>query len=174
MSAVRRLASGLLRAVLRHSSSDSQDWAKAMLRELDFMESDWAALFWALGSTTAIFRHSVPRGFRAWLGKRLDQKEGLMKESIAKKAAGVTSGIVIAVAVTGGAFGLVRLLFYLFPAWDLGPMPWWVAVIVIPEMIFIVTAVALWRKRRSMAAGILLSAIVLVTHFVVHLATNLH
>ncbi len=97
-----------------------------------------------------------------------------MKESIAKKAAGVTSGIVIAVAVTGGAFGLVRLLFYLFPAWDLGPMPWWVAVIVIPEMIFIVTAVALWRKRRSMAAGILLSAIVLVTHFVVHLATNLH
>src|SRR5713226_10345995 len=35
MSAIRRWASGLLRAVLRHTPSDSQDWANAMLRELD-------------------------------------------------------------------------------------------------------------------------------------------
>jgi cytochrome c oxidase assembly factor CtaG len=40
-------------------------------------------------------------------------------------------------------------------------MPWWVAMIVIPEMIFIVAVVALWRKRRSMAVGILLSAVTL-------------
>jgi hypothetical protein len=48
MSATRRLASKLLRAILRHSSADSQEWANAMLRELDFIENDWAALFWAL------------------------------------------------------------------------------------------------------------------------------
>lgn len=162
MSAVRRLASGWMRAVLRHASSDSQEWANAMLRELDVIEGDWAALSWALGCTTALFRHSVPRGLRAWLGKRLDGKQ----------AVGAISGIVIAVAVTGSAFALVRKLFYLFPAWDLGPIPWWVAMIGIPEVIFIVAAAALWRKRRSMAVGILLSAVTLVAHFIVHVATH--
>ena len=28
-----------------------------MLREMDFVEGDWAALFWALGSATALFKH---------------------------------------------------------------------------------------------------------------------
>jgi hypothetical protein len=28
-----------------------------MLREMDFVENDWAALFWALGSATALFKH---------------------------------------------------------------------------------------------------------------------
>lgn len=174
MSAIHSLASRLLRAVARHSPSATQDWANAMLRELDFIESDWAALLWALGSTAAIFRHSAPRALRAWLEKRRDQSPGSVKESIGKKAAGVTAGIVIVLAVTSLAFVLVRQLFYAFPAWDLGSMPWWVAMIVIPEIIFVVTAVALWRKRRSMATGILLSAIVLVVHFVVHAATRVH
>jgi hypothetical protein len=31
-----------------------------MLRELDFVESDWGALFWALGSATALFKHLEP------------------------------------------------------------------------------------------------------------------
>lgn len=174
MSAMRKLASRLLRAVARFSPPASQGWAKAMLRELDFIESDWAALFWALGSTAAIFRHSVPRALRAWLEKRREQSQGLQKESVGKKAAGVLSGIVVVLAVTSLAFVLVRQLFYAFPAWDLGSMPWWVAMIVIPEILFVVTAVALWRKRRSMATGILLSAIVLAVHFVVHAATHVH
>jgi cytochrome bd-type quinol oxidase subunit 2 len=174
MSAIRKLASRLLRAVARHSQPATQDWANAMLRELDFIESDWAALLWALGSTAVIFGHSLPRAFRAWLEKRREQNQGSRKESIGKKAAGVTAGIVIVLAVTSLAFALVRQLFYAFPAWDLGSMPWWVAMIVIPEIIFVVTAVALWRKRRSVATGILLSGIVLVVHFVVHAATHVH
>jgi hypothetical protein len=28
-----------------------------MLREMDLVEGDWAALFWALGSATALFKH---------------------------------------------------------------------------------------------------------------------
>jgi hypothetical protein len=28
-----------------------------MLREMDCVEGDWAALFWALGSATALFKH---------------------------------------------------------------------------------------------------------------------
>jgi hypothetical protein len=145
-----------------------------MLRELDFIESDWSALFWAIGSATAIFRHSVPRGLKAWLVKCLDQKEGLGSESTGKKAVGLISGIVIAVAVAGCAFGLVSLIFYLFPAWDFGPVPWWVGMMVIPEMICIGAAIALWRKRRLMAVGILLSAVTLGTHFIIRVTTHPH
>ena len=173
MSPTRKLASRLLRAVVRHSSSDSRDWASAMLGELDYIESDWAALFWALGSAGAIFRHSVPRGFRAWFGKRLHREEGLML-NIRKNAAGALSGVVLAVGVLVGAFGLVRLLFVLFPVADLKRVQWaeLLAVIVVPETIFIVAAVALWRKKRSMAVGIVMSAITLVAHVVVHLTTH--
>jgi hypothetical protein len=45
-------------------------------------------------------------------------------------------------------------------------------VIVIPETIFIVAALALWHKRRSMATGIVLSAVTLIVHFIVHVATH--
>jgi hypothetical protein len=174
MSAPRKLAVRLFRTAVRYVSGESQDWAKAMLGELDYIENDWAALFWALGSTTAIFRHSVAQGLIAWLRKRFTAKGGFMAESFEKKAAGVISGIAVAVAVTAGAFGLVWLLFYYFPAWDLGPIPWWVAVIVIPELIFIIAAVTLWRKRKLMATGIMVYAALLVTHFIVHLATHIH
>jgi hypothetical protein len=164
----------LLRAVVRRSSSDSLDWANAMLRELDFIESDCAALFWALGSTTAIFKHSVPRGLRAWFGKHSHQEEGLILKYISKNAKGTVSGVVIAFGVLASAFGLVRLSFLLFPGSDLERVQWaeFLAVIVIPETIFIVGAVALWRKRRSIAVGIVVSAITLGAHVVVHLTTH--
>jgi hypothetical protein len=174
MSPARRMASSVLQAAARHASSDTQDWAHAMLQELDYIESDWAALFWAAGCTTAIFRHSVPREARAWAARRSNRGEALMMDTLGQKATGVVSGVVIAVAVLACAMGLVRLFFLLFPAWDLERMPWaeWLAVIVIPETIFIVTAVTIWRRRRSMAIGILLSAITLITHFVVHLSAH--
>jgi hypothetical protein len=173
MSTVRRLAAKLLRMVIRHWSDESQDWANAMLRELDFIESDWAALLWALGSTTAIFRHCMPRGLKAWFGK-LFVPQGELK-NIGKQAAGVVSGAIIAVGILAvSAFGLARLSLFLFPTWDVErvPLAQWLVVIAIPETIFILAALALWRKRRSMAAGIVLSAIVLFTHFIVHVATH--
>src|SRR5580704_5459223 len=108
MSAARRLASRLLGAAVRQSSSGSQEWARAMLSELDFIESDWAALFWALGSARAIFKYSVPRQLHAWLGKCSSQEEGPMLKLIRRNAAGALSGIGIAVGVLVAAFGVVR------------------------------------------------------------------
>lgn len=174
MSPARRFSSRLLTAAARHASPETQDWAQAMLRELDFIESDLAALWWAVGGTTAIFRYSVPREARAWAERQLNREKELMTQTIGQRAAGVVSGVVMAVAVLACAIGLVRLFFLLFPAWDFERMPWaeWLAVIVIPETIFIVTAVAVWRSRRSMAIGILLSAVTLITHFVMHRAAH--
>jgi hypothetical protein len=171
MSATRRFASKLLRFVIRHSPSGSQDWGEAMLRELDFIESDWAALLWALGSTTAIFRHSA-RELRAKMGKHDPREEKPMINNIGKRTAGIVTGIAIAAVLIVSAFGLVHLLFYFVPAWDLRPMPWLIAAVAISEAIFIYAVVTQWHKRRPMAVGILLSALVLVTHVVVHVATH--
>jgi len=146
-----------------------------MLRELDFIESDWAALFWALGSSTAILRHAVPRGLRAWLGKYSRREEKEMNNNIGKKAVGVMWGVGIAVAVfAASGFGLLGLSYLLFPQWDAEKVRWaqWLLVILIPEVVFISTAVAVWRKRRSMAVGILLSAAILIVHFIVHITTH--
>jgi hypothetical protein len=30
-----------------------------MLRELDFIDSDWASVWWALGGATAVLKHSL-------------------------------------------------------------------------------------------------------------------
>jgi hypothetical protein len=170
MSATRTLATRALNFVVRHSSSESQEWANAMLRELDFIENDWAALFWALGSTSAIFRNSG----RRWMARigRLREAEAPMVKSTGPRAAGIATGVAIAVVFVLCVFGVVYLLFRLFPAWDLGPVPWWVALFVIPEIIFVFSAVMLWRKRKSMALGILLTAVAFGTHFIIHVTNH--
>jgi hypothetical protein len=53
---IRRLASAVLTTAIRHTSPRVREWGNAMLREMDFIENDWAALFWALGSATALFK----------------------------------------------------------------------------------------------------------------------
>jgi hypothetical protein len=55
---IRRFASAILTwAVRRAAQPRVREWGNAMLREMDFVENDWAALFWALGSATALFKH---------------------------------------------------------------------------------------------------------------------
>jgi hypothetical protein len=68
MTAIRKLALQILNVAVRHAAPAAQDWGTAMLRELDFVEGDLDALFWALGSATVLFKHlevpmSVPSMF---------------------------------------------------------------------------------------------------------------
>jgi hypothetical protein len=41
-------------AVVRRAQPAVREWGAAMLREMDFIESDWAALFWAIGSVKSV------------------------------------------------------------------------------------------------------------------------
>jgi hypothetical protein len=146
-----------------------------MLRELDFIESDWGALFWALGSVTALFRHSVPRQLRTLLEKHFGPAEGPLLKNIGKKAAGILWGVVIAGGVLSVCVqGLLRLVLIFFPQLHSGHAFFveCVTVIVIPEIVFIVTAVALWRNKRPMATGVLAGAMTFTTHVVVYTATH--
>ena len=168
MTLFRKFAMRLLHEAAEHSSGECREWADAMLRELDFVESDWQALLWALGSTQAIFRHS---GTKLWF--RRHSKEARMND-LGKKAVGLVEGIAMAFGLVLLALGLLWIGFRYFPSLGLEQSEWThlVLVIIIPEIVFVVAAVALWRKRKPMAVGILLWGAVLATHVVLHLASH--
>ena len=54
---IRKFAMKVLNAAARHAAPGTRDWVNAMSREMDFIENDWAALWWALGSTRILFKH---------------------------------------------------------------------------------------------------------------------
>jgi hypothetical protein len=171
MSATRKFAARLLRFVIRHSPHETQAWGNAMLRELDFIESDWAALLWALGSTTAIFRQSG-RAIAAKFGKLNHQKEAAAMNNIGKRAAGFAAGITVGAVFIVIAVIFVHLLLQSVVALHSRPMPWFLASAAIVEAIFFYAVAKQWGKRRPMAVGILLSALVLGTHVIIHVTTH--
>jgi hypothetical protein len=169
MSAIRRLAQSILRAAVRRSAVESEEWALAMLAEMEFIDSDWAALWWAMGCCTAICRqsgHCILKRFR----KQAAHKEAGMNDG-GKKALGFVSGIGLALGVTAVALGLLFGAFSLFPSIEAHQMGQWFHLgigVIIPETIFIVTTILLWRKRRPMAIGILLFAAATWVHLAIH------
>jgi len=168
MAAPRKLAAKLLRAAICLAPPQSRDWASAMLRELDFIQGDWAALFWALGSTTAILRHAISV-WRTWL--KQNQKEAGMNNK-GSKAIGVGLGMLSALALVGCAFAVLRLLGFLYPALEHSSWAYWLAVLAIPEAIFVAATVLLWRKKGPVAAGILTTGLVMALHVAVHLTLH--
>jgi len=91
-----------------------------------------------------------------------------------KRAVGVVSGVGIAAAVTICFMVLVHGSAYVFGFTD---SPWMMrlamVMAVVLEVLFVVSVIALWRKRRPMAVGILLSAILLGTHFAMYMSAHL-
>jgi hypothetical protein len=151
MSAIRRSASRLLLFVIRQSPAQSRSWGRAMLREMDFVDNDWAALLWALGSTTAICRE-------AWSLQR-----------VARWTASVLSGMAVAgVVLTISVMALVSLMRASWFEPSQGKLAEPLFVVVIPEAVYLLSAVALWRPQRRVACGILAAGAILITHSIVH------
>jgi len=167
VSRPRQLAAFLLRVALRLAPRQSRAWAAAMLRELDFIDGEWTALLWALGSTVAILRHSAGVAW-AWLKGK--SKEEIGMKNAGKKALGVTLGIVSALMLVGCAFAVLRIIGLLFPSLDHSPWAYWIAVLALPEAAFVAATILLWRKRGPIAAGILATGLVMALHIGVHLA----
>jgi hypothetical protein len=57
MSLIREVAGGISRFVVRHASPGSKEWAEGLAREADFVESDWKAFAWSLGSMRVLFSY---------------------------------------------------------------------------------------------------------------------
>jgi hypothetical protein len=57
MTFVRKLAVAISERVVRLASPGCKEWAEGLEREVAFIESDWRALRWALGSVRVLFRN---------------------------------------------------------------------------------------------------------------------
>jgi hypothetical protein len=148
MPTIRRLASRLLTEMVRYSSSESQGWGSAMLRELGFVESEWAALLWAFGSTTALCRNLVICQVRTVLYQRLGAAFRL--KNMAKKTTGILSGMAVASGVL--TLCVLALLGLMSASWwhlGQGPLAERLLVVVVPESIYLVSVATLWRQRKS-------------------------
>jgi hypothetical protein len=92
---------------------------------------------------------------------------------VVKTIVGVASGIAIAIAIVIGAFGLFRISVQLFPVLGAGGIPWraWLIIFALPEAIFVYGTMLVWKNRRPMAVGILVSAIVFAV-FAMHIVSR--
>ena len=187
----RTLAAKLLQAMLRCAPLERRAWVEAMLRELDFIgldfigrdqaRGDWAALFWALGCTGAIFRECL-RGCGTWLWKQCaglfgvqSTEEGNKMNSTGKKTVGVLSGIGIALAFGVGMYLLSNVIADMLLAVGVQRTMWShiLSVILPTELIVVVAAILLWRRKRAaVAVGLLVPALLMGAHVVVFFVTR--
>jgi hypothetical protein len=69
MVLLRRVAVRVSKFVVRHASTGSHEWAEGLAREVEFIENDWRALAWALGSTRVLLERrssAAQRERRPW------------------------------------------------------------------------------------------------------------
>jgi hypothetical protein len=181
MGAPRIWAATLLQFLLRHAPADRRDWAEAMLAELDHVDGDWSALVWALGCTSVIFRElAVESAAYLWkqvttlIGIRTTQEENKMNET-GKKTLGVLAGILMALALGVGLFFLRNVIADALLSVGIARTMWShiLSVILPAELIVVVAAILLWRKRQApIAAGLLLTGFVMAAHVAVMLAMH--
>jgi hypothetical protein len=74
MTLVRKLALSISNRVVRWSSPGCKEWAEGLEREVAFIEKDWAALAWAIGSLRV-----VPVRLQAPIGSLAEVPAAAMK-----------------------------------------------------------------------------------------------
>lgn len=57
MTLARKLAVTVAQDLVRWAAPGCKDWAEGLEREVEFIEGDWRALGWALGSVRVLFRN---------------------------------------------------------------------------------------------------------------------
>jgi hypothetical protein len=165
-----KLASRFLQAVVKYSPAESQPWGRAMLREMDFIDGPWNLLSWAIGSAFALFACSVRMQFRTGFDETLRH---IRRSGSKRTVGGLLSGLGIATILLGLCVLSYFVLLH-FWRWQLlyARLIDGALVFFVPEVAYAVGISMLWRRRRSAALGILLAAVILLTHVLVHHVTH--
>ena len=152
---IRRASEFILRVTLRFHTQTNREWADAMRGELDFIQSDWAALIWAFGGASAL------------------AKKSLVSLIFGREARGFALGVGLAASLLLFAMGVLWLLMS-YPTVSFANSESFhiIVAILIPEMIFVAAIVALRKNRKPVAVGIAMLAFVLAAHVVIHVATR--
>jgi hypothetical protein len=104
MTPVRRVADAVSRLVVRWAAPGCREWAEGLEREVEFIENDWRALAWAIGSARVLLE---PR--EAPLGS-LEEVPGVAHRYVDS----VRSGQRIWVILFQGPFYLLRYFFHAY------------------------------------------------------------
>jgi len=139
-----------------------------MLRETDFVEGDWSALLWVLGSAAGLCRYSVSLELRALKKKCMP----LSARQVARGALPPLAGI--AVSALFLTICLAALSYLLASGLEPGQQRLadrllWVAV---PETVYVAGVLALWRRRKGFALGIMGAGVLLLAHAITHVVTH--
>jgi hypothetical protein len=153
---MRTIATQLLVGMVRRTSGEGRAWGEAMLREMDFVD-DGSAMRWALGSASALCRRSMVQMLRRFVPKMPAMITGMAAASL------VLAACILVLS------WLLRATWF-DPA--LAKFADRVLFVVVPEALYVAAAIALWRRRRGVALGILAAAAVLIAHAVVHFVTH--
>ncbi len=167
MSFIRGVAQRVLHVVVRVAPPRSRSWGEAMIREMDYVVDDWAALLWALGSTVALCRHSLIEHLR----NRRDRpaREVLAQQRPAHLIASVLLGVAAAAMVL--TISMLILTTLQRTSWFEPTQPRRVQLlfaVVIPDAVCLLGAVALWRSQSRLASGILAAVAALGAHSIIY------
>jgi hypothetical protein len=170
MSLIRKAASRWLSLMTRYLPASGQEWASAVLREADFVEGDWPALLWALGSTLALCRYSIALKLRA-LNKtcREQLSAKCMARSMFPMLAGAAAAVIFLSACVAIFAGLLHASWFDPVQQKLADR---LLIVVIPETAYLAGAAALWRRKKTVAVGILGAGMLLMAHAVMHFAAH--
>lgn len=170
---VRAFARWLLGWVVRLTPEESRDWALAMLEELEYVEGDWEALWWAFGSMVAIAQ-LVERGCLHSCAVYAEKWREQVMEHMGKKAGLLAVGAVGTVVLMASVLGFQALGTMLFPGFQIPQgMMHVVTVILIPGLICGAIGIWIWRKFKPLALGIFLSLAFFGAHIAVHLVHHM-
>jgi hypothetical protein len=138
-----------------------------MLREMDFVDDDWAALHWALGSTAAIGRQSLIQRLR-----NARDSDAWSLHGFKRRMPSVLIGVAAAAAILTLSIGADAA--FAPSAWldpSQGKLMDRLFIVGIPSAIYALCAGALWRSRRREAPGMVAAGAILVAHSIMCIVT---
>jgi len=138
----------ILDAVVRRAQPEIREWCLAMLREMDLIESDWAALFWAIGGVRVM----------ALSRKGSDIMRGEQLNRVSGKIVLVLSVVALLTVVSG---------YFQAPHPDEGTAAhiFQLSIVALVPMILLFLATADWKKPLRSSRPLTVPAVALVLAF---------
>lgn len=167
MSPIRGVARRVLQFVVRLAPPRTRSWGEAMIGEMDYIDDDWTALLWALGSTLALCRCSLIEHLRNLRNLPADEMSAQRKPTPLIKS--ILSGVGVAVVVL--MISMLALTTLQRTSWVEPSQARFVQLlfaVVIPDGLCLLAALALWRSQRRLASVILAAGAALGAHSIIY------
>jgi len=166
MSPIRGVALRVLHFVVRLTPPRTKCWGEAMIGEMDHIDDEWDALLWALGGTLALCRCALIEHLKNLRNLLADEVSAQRKASHLIKS--ILSGVgVAAVVLIISMFTLTNLQRMALVAPSQARLAQLLFAVVIPDVLCLLAALALWRPQRRLTSGILAAGAALGAHSII-------